>query len=235
MNHIFADREEAGRRLGHVLARRTGLRDPLVLALPRGGVPVGLGIARALQAPLDVLVVRKLGHPREPELAMGAIASGGVAVMNPAVGFVPESELNAVLVREARELERREQAYRGARPPLKVRGRTVVLVDDGIATGSSMLAAIRALRASEPDSIVVAVPLAPGDTVSRLEREADEVVCLASPEPFYAIGPWYRSFPQLADVEVRDILELRGAEIAQAPAADAPRKGSPTGRSQASS
>lgn len=224
MNHLFWDRREAGRRLGHLFARRTDLREPVVLALPRGGVPVGLEIARALRAPLDVLIVRKLGHPRQPELAVGAIASGGVRVMNAEVALeapVSEADLDAVVRRETRELERRERAYRGERPPIDVRGRTVILADDGVATGSSMLAAIRALRLSEPVSIVVAVPVAPQDTVTRLEREADEVVCLASPEPLYAISVWYQSFPQVDDVQVRDILDLWAAEIAEAEATEA--------------
>jgi len=222
MNHLFRDRREAGRRLGDLFARRTDLREPVVLALPRGGVPVGFEIARALRAPLDVLIVRKLGHPGQPELAMGAIASGGVRVMNPDVvseAPVPDAELDAVVLQETRELERRERAYRGERPPIDVRGRTVVLADDGVATGSSMLAAIRALRVSGPESVVAAVPVAPQDTVTRLEREADEVVCLASPEPFYAISVWYQSFPQLDDSEVRDILDHRAAEIAEAQSA----------------
>jgi putative phosphoribosyl transferase len=222
MNHLFRDRREAGRRLGDLFARRTDLREPVVLALPRGGVPVGFEIARALRAPLDVLIVRKLGFPGQPELAMGAIASGGVGVMNPdmvSAAPVPDAELDAVVLQETRELERREKAYRGARPRIDVRGRTVVLADDGVATGSSMLAAIRALRVAGPESVVAAIPVAPQDALTRLEREADEVVCLASPEPFYAISVWYESFPQLDDSEVRDILDRRAAEIAEAKSA----------------
>jgi predicted phosphoribosyltransferase len=184
--------------------------DPIVLALPRGGVPVGFEVARALGAPLDVLIVRKLGLPQQPELAIGAIASGGVRVLNMDVvkGLgLPEDMIDEVTRREATELERREKAYRGGAIPPSVVGRSVVLVDDGVATGSTMSAAIAALREQRPHEIIVAVPLAPAETCARLGREADRVVCLESPEPFMAIGLWYASFPQTSDGEVRAYLE----------------------------
>lgn len=215
MRSMFSDRREAGRALARLLLRREDLEDPVVLALPRGGVPVGAEIARALDAPLDVLLVRKLGFPRQPELAMGAVASGGVQVMNPdVVGAlpIPDELLQEVVERETRELERRERVYRGDRPVAEVRGRTAIVVDDGVATGSSMLAAIRALRVREPERIVVAVPVVPPDTVERLEREADTVIAVATPDPFLAISVWYGDFPQLADEEVRRILEDADAE-----------------------
>lgn len=209
MSQLFENREEAGRALADLLLQRSGLVDPVVLALPRGGVPVGLEVARALAAPLDILVIRKLGSPRQPELAMGAIASGGVRVMNPDVVArvsVSEQEMQRLIEEEARELERRERAYREERPPVEVRGRTVILVDDGVATGSSVLAAIQTARLPEPAAVVVAVPVAPRETCSRLAMEADAVVCVATPEPFFAISLSYRSFPQVSDQEVRSLL-----------------------------
>ncbi len=215
MKQTFFDRREAGRALAELLSKRTDLVDPVVLALPRGGVPVGFEVARALECPLDVLLVRKLGLPDQPELAMGAIASGGVRVMNPEVvtgAWVSEHEIQRVIEEETRELERRELAYRGDRPPAEVRGRTVILVDDGVATGSSILAAIRALRAREPAAVVVAVPVAPKGTTTHLASEADAVVCAATPEPFYAISLAYGSFPQVSDEEVRALLAQAAAE-----------------------
>jgi len=181
----------------------------VVLALPRGGVPVAFEVATALHAPLDVFIVRKLGLPGHEEFAMGAIASGGVMVMNPDVaGFhVPQTAVDAVAARERAELDRREQLYRGDRAPLELRNRIVILVDDGLATGSTMLAAVRSVRLQNPGSVVVAVPVASPEAVQALRSEADDVVCLATPHPFRAVGLWYRDFGQTSDGEVRQLLE----------------------------
>jgi putative phosphoribosyl transferase len=207
---IFRDRTEAGRALAERLkAQRMG-GDIVVLALPRGGVPVGFEVASALEAPLDVFVVRKLGVPSQPELAMGAIASGGVRVLNEAVvrGLgISEDVIEAVAAAEERELERREQAYRGEIAPQPVAGRAVILVDDGLATGSTMRAAIHALRKQQPASIVVAVPVAAAETCEELQKEVDVVVCAETPEPFFAVGVWYRDFSQTSDEEVHELLE----------------------------
>ncbi|HSP17550.1 MAG TPA: phosphoribosyltransferase [Thermoanaerobaculia bacterium] len=207
----FRDRDEAGTLLGRELARRLGTRDDLVvLALPRGGVPVGFGVAQALGAPLDVFVVRKLGVPGHEELAMGAIATGGVRVLNDEVlGYIPVSReaIEAVATREQQELERREQAYRGNRPPLDVTGKTVIVVDDGLATGSTMRAAVRALRKMQPRAIIVAVPVAARQTCSELRKEVDDLVCLRTPEPFQAVGLWYETFDQTPDEEVHELLD----------------------------
>lgn len=213
---FFLDREEAGRALARLLKDRSDLHDPVVLALPRGGVPVGYEVASALAAPLDILLVRKLGVPGQPELAMGAIASGGVQVTNQEVmGQISASphEIQRVIESETRELDRRERAYRGDRPPAEVKGRTVILVDDGVATGSSMLAAIEAVRVREPRAVIAAVPVAPAETCARLGRKADAVVCALTPDPFYAISLFYGSFPQTSDEEVREILERAQAEL----------------------
>lgn len=218
----FRNRQEAGRELALHLERYAGRADLLVLALPRGGVPVGFEVARALHAPLDVLIVRKLGVPGQEELAMGALASGGVRVVNEEVVRslgISEAELDEAAAEELAELERRERLYRGDRPAPPVEGRTVILVDDGIATGSTMLAAIRALRARMPARVIVAVPTAPGSTCAQLRREVDDLVCLTTPEPFFAIGLYYEDFPQLHDDEVREL--LRRAE------APAPRPSPP--------
>lgn len=209
MSRVFQNRAEAGRRLGQALHRYAGRTDTLVLALPRGGVPVGFAVARAIGAPLDLMLVRKLGVPGQEELAMGAIASGGVQVLN--TELVASLGLDAEVIaasaaREQRELARRELAYRGERPPPAIAGRCVILVDDGLATGATMRAAVAALRRQHPARIVVAVPVAPPDTVARLRAEADEVICLETPAAFFAIGPWYREFPQLTDNEVRELL-----------------------------
>ena len=208
---IFQDRSEAGRVLAGALAEYAGDPGVLVLALPRGGVPVGYEVARELHAPLDVFVVRKLGAPSQEELALGALASGGARVLNRevvnALGITPE-EIVRVTQREQQELERREQQYRGGRPPLEVSGRTVILVDDGLATGSSMRAAIAALRQRGPAKVVVAVPVAPPSTCRELQSEADQVVCAVTPMPFYAVGQWYRDFTQTSDEEVRRLLDL---------------------------
>ena len=209
MNRVFADRTEAGQRLARALHAYAGRADLLVLALPRGGVPVGWEVARAIGAPLDLMLVRKLGVPGQEELAMGAIASGGVQVLNAdlvaSLGIDPQV-IAASAAREQRELARRELAYRGARPPPTIAGCCVILVDDGLATGATMRAAVAALRQRQPAHIVVAVPVAPPDTVARLRAEADEVICLETPTAFFAIGPWYREFPQLTDDEVRELL-----------------------------
>lgn len=206
---LFRDRREAGRLLAGRLASRGGWPDAVVLALPRGGVPVAAEVAMALGAPLDVFLVRKLGVPSQPELAMGAIASGGLRVIDPGVlaacGVSP-AELEAVTVSELRELERRERAYRGGAPPLAVRGKTAVLVDDGIATGSSIRAALAALRRMGPARVVVAVPVAPPSTLRELEDLADEVVCVAAPRSFRAVGEFYQDFEQTTDAEVRRLL-----------------------------
>src|ERR687888_109711 len=211
----FGDRAQAGRELAAVLSRYAGREDVVVLALPRGGVPVGLEVARELDAPLDVYVVRKLGLPEQPELAMGALASDGIRVLNDEVveaAAVPPETIEEVAAREHEELARRESVYRGGRSALRVEGKTVILVDDGLATGSSMRAAVRALRGQRPAQIVVAVPIAPPATCEELRGEADQVVCACTPEPFLAIGAWYEHFPQVSDGEIRDLLAQAGED-----------------------
>jgi predicted phosphoribosyltransferase len=205
----FRDRLEAGRVLATRLEKYANRPDVLVLALPRGGVPVAFEVAGALNAPLDVFLVRKLGAPGQPELAMGAIASGGAFVVNEevvrALG-ITEDELRDVAAKEMQELERRERAYRDGRPPPDVRGKTVILIDDGLATGSSMMAAVAALRQEHPERIVVAVPVAARATCDQLAGQVDDVVCAMTPEPFLAVGLWYEEFSQTNDDEVRDLL-----------------------------
>ena len=207
----FHDRNEAGELLGRELARRLGKRDDvIVLALPRGGVPVGYHVGQALNAPLDVFIVRKLGVPGHEELAMGAIASGGVRVLNGEVVDylrVPPHVIDAVAQRELEELARRERAYRGERAPLDVTGKTVVIVDDGLATGSTMRAAVEALKKMGPRAIIVAVPVGAESTCRDFRGEVDDVVCLRTPEPFEAVGLWYRDFSQTSDEEVHQLLE----------------------------
>lgn len=204
----FEDRRQAGRILARLLEPYRSHENLLVLALPRGGVAVGYEVAHALQAPLDVFVVRKLGYPGHEEYAMGAIASGGVLVMNPQPGMrVSADALNAAIAREQAELVRREQLYRDGHPAVTVRGRTVIVVDDGLATGSTMRAAVQAIRQQQPSQIVVAVPVGAQETCARLREEADDVVCAATPHPFRAVGLWYREFPQATDDEVRELLE----------------------------
>ena len=203
------NRSEAGRYLAQALLHHAGRDDVMILALPRGGVPVAIEVASALNAPLDLMLVRKLGTPGQEELAMGAIAQGGVRVINRDVVEtlrISEDVITAVERRERKELERRQRAYRGDRPPPNLRGKRVILIDDGLATGATMRSAIKAVRTRAPAMIVVAVPLAPEETVAVLEQEADEVVCLTTPEPFVAIGCWYHDFPQASDGEVRDLL-----------------------------
>ena len=206
---IYQDRLDAGQRLADALAGYGGRDDVLVLGLPRGGVPVAAVVARALDAPLDVMIVRKLGAPWQPELAMGAIASGNVRLLNEQVvrllGVDPET-IDEVAETESRELVRRERAYRGDRPPFDAAGKQVILVDDGMATGATMRAAVAAVRQMAPASVIVAVPTAATDTCELLRAEADRVVCLDTPEPFMAVGCWYRNFDQTSDAEVRELL-----------------------------
>ncbi len=206
---LFRDRTDAGRILAEQLSRYADRANVVVLALPRGGVPVAYEVARALHAPLDVFLVRKLGMPGMEELAMGAIASGGVRVLNDDVVQtlqIPEEVIETAAAAEERELERRERAYRGDRPPRDVRGRTVILVDDGLATGSTMRAAVAALRKQQPAAIVVAVPVAARSTCEELAAEVDDIVCARTPEPFRAVGLWYDDFSQTTDEEVRELL-----------------------------
>jgi predicted phosphoribosyltransferase len=205
----FHDRREAGRLLAATLTTYAHRPDVLVLALPRGGVPVAYEVARALEAPLDVFLVRKLGIPGHAELAMGAIASGGVRVLNDEVVRalrIPDHVIEAIAAKEQQELARRERLYRGDRPPPDVQGRTVILVDDGLATGATMYAAVQALRQQQPARIVVAVPIAAPETCAELREEVDDIVCAVTPEPFYAVGLWYEDFAQTTDDEVRDLL-----------------------------
>lgn len=214
---VFRNRKEAGQRLARALAAYAHRPDVLVLALPRGGVPVGFEVAHALGAPLDVFLVRKLGLPGHEELAMGAVATGGLRVLNRDVvelARVDPELIDQVTREEQHELARREQAYRGDHPAPPVEGRTVILVDDGLATGSTMEAAVRALRQRQPARIVVAVPTAPRETCRALRAVADDVVCLTTPEPFHAVGAWYRDFSQTSDEEVRTLLAEAGAGTA---------------------
>jgi predicted phosphoribosyltransferase len=201
----FRNRTDAGRQLAGKLAAYADRPDVVVLALPRGGVPVASEVARALGAPLDVFVVRKLGVPGHEELAMGAVATGGLRVLNDEIVHgldIPEREIAAVADRELHELSRRERLYRGDHPPPDVGGRTVILVDDGLATGATMRAAVQALRQQQPARIVVAVPTASPDTCEALKAAADDVVCAMTPEPFFAVGHWYDDFTQTTDDEV---------------------------------
>jgi putative phosphoribosyl transferase len=216
MQRVFADRADGGRALATALESRRGAADTIVLGLPRGGVPVAYEIAAALGLPLDVLVVRKLGLPWQPELAMGAIASGGALVLNDEVVRHlggRDDAFEAVRRREQAELERRERDYRGERPPLDMRKRIGILVDDGLATGATMEAAVRALQALGARRVVVAVPVASPDARDRIAAVADEVVCLATPMLFSAVGQWYRDFGQTSDDEVRDLLSRAHARL----------------------
>ena len=209
----FRNRNDAGRQLAEKLAAYADRPDVLVLALPRGGVPVGYEVARALGAPLDVFLVRKLGVPGYEELAMGAVASGGVRVLNDEIvrGLgISEHEIDAAVARELQELARRDRLYRGDRQPPDVGGRTVILVDDGLATGATMRAAVQALRQQQAARIVAAVPTASPDTCQVLKAEADDVICAMTPEPFFAVGHWYEDFTQTTDDEVRELLARHG-------------------------
>ncbi|PYL53164.1 MAG: phosphoribosyl transferase [Verrucomicrobia bacterium] len=220
MEGIFPDRAEAGRLLGLKLAQYAGRDDVIVLGLPRGGVPVAYEVAQALHLPLDVFIVRKLGVPGFEELAAGAIASGGVRVLNEdVIRALPNADeiIEAVTKRESAEVERREQEYRDGRPAPEIRGRTVILIDDGLATGATMRAAVKALRQRRAAKIVVAVPVGPPDTCKEFEDEADEVVCASAPEFFQAVGQYYEDFSQTSDEEVRELL-ARAAENKDRPA-----------------
>ena len=206
---IFRDRTEAGQVLASKLTKYLNQVNTVILALPRGGVPVAYEIGKELGLPVDIFVVRKLGVPGHEELAMGAIASGGVRHINRNVVDqlrIDSETIDVASRREQKEIERREQLYRGQRPPVDVRNKTVILVDDGLATGSTMRAAIAALRQHRPARIVVAVPAAAPQTCSEIADEVDEIICAATPEPFYAVGQWYQEFSQTTDEEVRDLL-----------------------------
>lgn len=206
---LFRDRRDAGRKLAQELMSYANRPDVLVLALPRGGVPVAFEVAQALGAPLDIFLVRKLGVPGHEELAMGAIASGGVRVLNDTVVDalnIPDRLIDAVAEKEQQELERRERAYRGDRPKPEVGGKTVILVDDGLATGASMRAAIEGLRTKEPASIVMAVPTASPETCEAFADTVEDVVCAETPQPFYGVGFWYQDFSQTTDEEVGTLL-----------------------------
>jgi predicted phosphoribosyltransferase len=208
---FFCDRRDAGRQLAQRLAEHADRQDVVVLALPRGGMPVAFEVARELHAPLDVFVVRKLGVPGHEEYAMGAIASGGVRVVDAAVlrGLgISLLEVDAVEATERTQLEQREAAYRGRFAPLSLMGRTALVIDDGLATGSTMQAAVRALRQQRPARVIVAVPVASAEAVSRLRREADDIVCVAVPQPFTSVGQWYADFPQTSDDEVLELLQM---------------------------
>ncbi len=220
---IFRDRAEAGQLLAESLEAYAGRPDVIVLAIPRGGVPVGYEVAKRLHVPLDLLLVRKLGVPFHPELAMGAISSGGALVVDSelmdSLGLSTR-DLAAAVEREHAELERREREFRGSTPPLDITGKTVIVVDDGLATGSTMQAGIETLRARDPASIVIGVPVAPRETCDLLRDRVDQLICLVSPPRFYAVGVWYFDFSQTTDGEVRAILE-RARRDHQTEAADA--------------
>lgn len=206
---LLRDRQEAGRLLADKLTSYRGRGDTIVLGLPRGGVVVAFEVAQALAAPLDVFLVRKLGAPGGEELAVGAIASGGVRVMNQEVVHalgLGQAQIEAIAAREQAELGRRERAYRGQSAPLDLAGKTVIVVDDGLATGASMRSALRSLQSHRPARLILAVPVAPRSTCTAIEREVDEAVCLMTPEPFYAIGQWYLDFAQISDEEVVRLL-----------------------------
>jgi len=212
----FFDRVEAGRLLAAELAQHKLPTRVIVLALPRGGVPVGREVARALHAPLDVVVVRKLGAPWQPELAMGAIAGGSTQVLNEelvAELHVSGGEINAAIARERAELERRERLYRGGRPAPDLRGRVVLLIDDGLATGATMLVAARYVRALKPAKVIVGAPVGSAQACALLRKEVDELVCLATPPSFMAVGEWFRDFRQVSDAEVQRLLEQNRREV----------------------
>ncbi|MFL5549616.1 MAG: phosphoribosyltransferase [Gemmatimonadaceae bacterium] len=209
MRPHFLDRYDAGRRLATSLQHYADRSDLLVLALPRGGVPVAYEVARALHAPLDVFLVRKLGFPGHPELAMGAIATGGVRIIDKQLVEmfgVSNEAIERVTASEQRELERREQLYRDGRPAPDVKGRTTILIDDGLATGSTMRAAVQALRQEGASKIVVAVPVAPPETCEAFRQEVDDIICAVTPEPFQAVGIWYGNFNETSDDEVRELI-----------------------------
>jgi putative phosphoribosyl transferase len=212
----FADRREAGAVLASKLTRYADLQNAVVLALPRGGVPIGFEVAQRLHAPLDIFLVRKLGLPGHPEYAMGAIATGGVRVLNEeAIGWyrVPESVIEAVIAEEQTELARREAVYRDGRPAVSIDGRIAIIVDDGLATGASMRAAVTAVRQLEPAQVVVAVPVGAPSTCAEMRQLADEVVCARTPEPFNAVGLWYDDFSQTSDEEVQSLLRAHDESL----------------------
>jgi predicted phosphoribosyltransferase len=216
MEQAFANRSEAGRLLTEKLQKYAGRDDVIVLGLPRGGVPVAYEVAKDLGAPLDVFIVRKLGVPGFEELAAGAIAPGSVRVLNEdVIRAIPHADatIEAVTTRETAELERREQAYREGRPPPELRNRIVILVDDGLATGATMRAAVKALRQSGAAKIVVAVPVGPPDTCREVKQEADETICLSTPEFFQAVGQYYEDFSQTSDEDVRQLLSQAAQEL----------------------
>jgi putative phosphoribosyl transferase len=216
MAPYYHDRTDAGRFLATKLQQYAGRHDVIVLALPRGGVPVAFEVARALRAPLDVIVVRKLGLPQHRELAMGAIASGGVRVVDREIVRrfgVTESEIAEVIAREQLELARRERRYRGDRSFPDVRGKTVILVDDGLATGATMAAAAAALKRQGPARLIVAVPVSSPETCDAFRDFVDDIVCAVTPEPFHAVGLWYEDFSQTTDEEVHDLLEQARHEV----------------------
>ncbi len=232
MDRVFRDRTEAGRALAEQLAPYAGRSDVLVLALPRGGVPVAYEVARTLDVPLDVFLVRKLGLPGQTELAMGAIASGGVRVLNEDVVWdldIPAAVIDRVAHQEQEELERRERAYRDGRAAPEVHGRIVILVDDGLATGATMRAAVVALRQQRPARIVVAVPTAATDVCAGIRAEVDEAVCLITPEPFYGVGRWYEDFSPTSDAEVRALLQRAGQERSEREHEPSPKRLVPAG------
>jgi predicted phosphoribosyltransferase len=212
----FRDRRDAGRKLAQALSHYAGRSDVMIFALPRGGVPVAYEVAIALNAPLDVFVVRKLGLPGHEELAIGAIGSGGVRVLNDDVIRmlnIPQEVVNIVARRELQELQRREHLYRGNRTAPEVRDRTVILIDDGLATGASMRAAVGGIRAQHPARIVVAVPAAAQEVCDAFQFAVDEIVCLMTPEPFYGVSRWYDVFSQVDDEEVRALLEEANRQL----------------------
>lgn len=207
---VFQNRRTAGQKLAERLVNYEGRADVVVLGLARGGLPVADEVARKLKVPLDVFLVRKLGVPGREELALGAIASGGVRVMNQDIVTslrVSQRQIEDVAEREKSELERREKKYRGDRDRIELAGKVVILVDDGLATGASMRAAVDAVKSHHPEKVIIAVPTAPPDTCSALKRRVDEMICLETPSPFYGVGAWYESFPQVNDKEVTQILE----------------------------
>ena len=209
---LFRDRRDAGKKLAQKLTGYAGRKDVVILALPRGGVPVAYEVSQALQVPMDVFIVRKLGWPGHEEMAIGAIASGGVKVLNEDIVRylkLPKDLIHAVAQRELRELERRERAYRGNHPSLELKDRTVIIVDDGLATGASMRAALLGVRAHAPAQVIVAVPTAALETCEALKPEVDQMICATTPEPFYGVSRWYQDFSQTTDEEVRILLESR--------------------------
>jgi len=213
---IFKDRRDAGRKLAQKLSAYANRSDVIALALPRGGVPVAYEVALALNAPLDIFTVRKLGLPGHEELAMGAIASGGARVINQDVVrtfSIPQGVVEAVAKQELKELERRERAFRGDREMREIHDRTAILIDDGLATGASMQAALMGLRARDPARIVVAVPTAPLETCEAFQQLVDEMICTTTPEPFYGVGQWYEDFSQVTDEQAQALLEQASQQI----------------------